>query len=98
MTSQPEGDNPATRSPALFGTTHWSVVLLAGGRDQNEPAQAALVTLCEAYRPPILSFARGLGFSHADAEDRTQGFFLHFLKNNLAGKIERRNNVKFRTF
>jgi RNA polymerase sigma-70 factor (ECF subfamily) len=72
-------------------------VLLAG-RGEDEPAQAALVTLCEAYRPPILSFARGLGFSHADADDRTQSFFLHFLKNNLAGKIERRNSIKFRTF
>jgi RNA polymerase sigma-70 factor (ECF subfamily) len=97
MTSQPEGEKSATRSPALFATTHWSVVLLAGC-DQEKPAQAALVILCEAYRPPILAFARGLGFSHADAEDRTQGFFLHFLKNNLAGKIERRNSVKFRTF
>src|SRR5437762_5756544 len=97
MTSEPAGDILPVRPPALFATTHWSVVLLAGG-DQNEPAQAALVTLCEAYRPPILSFACGLGFSHADAEDRTQGFFLHFLKNNLAGKIERRKSVKFRTF
>jgi RNA polymerase sigma factor (sigma-70 family) len=97
MKSQPEGHHPAARPPALFATTHWSVVLLAGC-DQDELAPAALVTLCEAYRPPILSFARGLGFSHADAEDRTQGFFLHFLKNNLAGKIERRNGVKFRTF
>jgi len=97
MISEPQGDTLPVRPPALFATTHWSVVLLAG-RDQNEPAQAALVTLCETYRPPILSFARSLGFPHADAEDRTQGFFLHFLKNNLAGKIERRTSVKFRTF
>jgi DNA-directed RNA polymerase specialized sigma24 family protein len=96
--ANPEADPVAAgASPGVFATTHWSVVLLAGQK-QSAQSQEALARLCETYRSPILSFAQGLSFSHADAEDLTQGFFAHFLKNNLAGKAERRDGIKFRTF
>ena len=88
---------PANKSFGVFATTRWSVVLLAG-QFSSPQSEAALARLCEVYRSPILSFALGLGFSHADAEDLTQGFFAHFLKNNLAGKAKRREGIKFRTF
>jgi DNA-directed RNA polymerase specialized sigma24 family protein len=88
---------PANASYGLFATTHWSVVLSAG-QITSPHSHEALARLCEVYRSPIFSFALGLGFSHADGEDLTQGFFAHFLKNNLAGKAERREGIKFRTF
>lgn len=68
------------------------------GQVSSPQSDLALAKLCEVYRSPILSFARGLSFSYADAEDLTQGFFAHFLKNNVAGKAERREGIKFRTF
>jgi RNA polymerase sigma factor (sigma-70 family) len=92
-----ESTKPQSSPARIFATTHWSVVLVAG-QISSPQSEAALARLCEAYRSPILSFGLGLGFSHADAEDLTQGFFAHFLKNNLAGKAERREGIKFRTF
>src|SRR5437867_2850384 len=96
--SAPAGnDGVLPANTGLFATTHWSVVLRAGQTQQTQ-AHDALATLCETYRPPILSYARGLGLAPADAEDVTQSFFLHFLKDNLAGKVERRTGVKFRSY
>jgi RNA polymerase sigma-70 factor (ECF subfamily) len=80
-----------------FTSTHWSVVLAAGGTE-NQQATEALSRLAEAYRPAILGFARHLGFQGADAEDLTQGFFLHFIRNNLPGKVQRRQMRRFRSF
>ena len=61
-----------------FQTTRWS--LIAAARDAPERARPALEQLCRTYRPPVLAFVRGAGYSHSDAEDLTQGFFLHFLE------------------
>jgi RNA polymerase sigma-70 factor (ECF subfamily) len=100
-------DDSATVSPAddaerhsagpWFNTTHWSVILAAGG-DVHPAASEALSRLAQSYRPAILGFAHSLGFQPADAEDLTQGFFLHFVRNNLAGKVERRQATRFRSF
>jgi RNA polymerase sigma factor (sigma-70 family) len=92
-----ESTKPQSSPGGMFATTHWSVVLLAG-QISSPQSEEALARLCEVYRSPILSFGLGLGFSHADAEDLTQGFLAHLLKNNLAGKAERREGIKFRTF
>lgn len=83
------------RHRSQFTTTHWNVVLVAGS---GSPASAeALNQLCTTYREPILAYALGLGLGHADAEDVTQGFFIHFLQHDVAGRIERRTGVKFRS-
>jgi DNA-directed RNA polymerase specialized sigma24 family protein len=95
--AQSQSDAMPGTSPQWFATTHWSVVLLAG-QGESADAQEALAKLCATYRSPILAFAQRLGLSHADAEDLTQGFFAHFLEKNLAGKAQRREGVKFRTF
>jgi RNA polymerase sigma factor (sigma-70 family) len=89
--------NPDLARNTFFPTTHWSVVLRAG-ESHSTHSQEALTRLCETYRPPVFAYAKGLGLSHADAEDAAQDFFVHFFKKNLAGKIEPRDGVKFRSF
>ena len=85
------------RTGAVFATTHWSVVL-AAGQPHSPLAQEALARLCETYRAPLLAYAQALRLKPEDAEDATQAFFVHFLTHNLAGKLERHSDVKFRSF
>jgi len=62
-----------------FDTTHWSIVLRArGGADEARPA---LETLCRTYRPPVLAYIRGRGYSPEAAEDLAQTFFTRFLEH-----------------
>jgi RNA polymerase sigma factor (sigma-70 family) len=65
---------------AVFGTTHWSVVLTAQG--QSPEASKALETLCRTYWRPIYSFLRREGRSVEDAQDLTQGFFARLLERH----------------
>lgn len=82
--------------PGLFATTRWSVVMRAG--DPHSPAATeALTSLYQVYRYPLYAFARRTGVSPADAEDLTQGFFAHFIRHNLAGRVEQRRG-RFRSF
>jgi RNA polymerase sigma factor (sigma-70 family) len=89
---------PRTSAPPspLFGTTHWSVVLAAGQGDSPKAAKA-LESLCRSYWYPLYAFARRAGHSPADAEDLTQGFFLHFLKHRLVARVGPEKG-KFRSF
>jgi RNA polymerase sigma factor (sigma-70 family) len=64
-----------------FMTTHWSVVLAAGGQ-QTVDADEALARLCQIYWPPIYTYLRRQGLSVHDAEDGTQGFFAQLLSRN----------------
>jgi RNA polymerase sigma factor (sigma-70 family) len=89
--------DPPDQAGSLFPSTHWSVVLSAAD-DAHPLASEALSRLCETYRPPVLAFIRHLGTHPADAEDLTQGFFVHFLRRGLAGRVEPRAGVKFRSF
>ena len=79
---------------AGFRTTRWSVVLQAADRTECEPA---LATLCEQYWYPLYAFARHRGYSAADAEDHTQGFFAYLLERNAFAKADRERG-RFRTF
>ena len=74
--------------PALFATTHWSVVLAAGERESPEAA-AALEKLCRAYWRPIYTYVRRRGHPPAEAEDLTQAFFAHFLERKLLTVVDR---------
>jgi len=79
-----------------FRTTHWSVVLEAGGGASPRRA-AALDKLCRAYWEPICAFARRRGRSPEDAKDLTQEFFALLLeRQDFAGLDPRKG--KFRTF
>jgi RNA polymerase sigma factor (sigma-70 family) len=68
----------AYHGPALFTTTHWSVVLEAQG--ESPAAEEALEKLCRTYWRPIYSFVRRQGARSEDAEDLTQGFFTLLLE------------------
>jgi len=79
-----------------FATTHWSVVLAAGG-DDNRRSREALAKLCATYWYPLYAFVRRQGFGPEDAEDFTQGFFAHLLEHEALANVDRAKG-KFRSF
>ena len=83
---------------AAFAPTHWSAVLLSA-ESQAPPAAAerALTDLCHAYWPPLYSFVRRRGYSPADAQDLTQGFFAYLLEHKAYARADPAKG-KFRTF
>ncbi len=92
-------DSKLERLPARgdrFATTHWSMVVSAGGARSSE-ASRALATLCENYWFPLYAFVRRTGYSADDAQDLTQEFFVRLLaKNYLA--VADRSAGRFRSF
>lgn len=62
-----------------FDSTQWSMVLRARGEATD--ARQALEALCRSYRPPVLAYIRGRGYSADAAEDLAQTFFERFLKD-----------------
>ena len=85
----------ADRSP-IFATTHWSVVLAAGGSDVPQ-ARDALEKLCRAYWYPLYAYVRRRGYSPADAEDLTQAFFAWLLERDWLGRADQQRG-RFRSF
>ena len=83
------------RSP-VFVTTHWSVVVTAGGSDTTG-ARDALAKLCQTYWYPLYAYVRRRNFSPPDAEDLTQEFFARFLEHRWVGDADREKG-RFRTF
>ena len=73
--------------PAVFTTTHWSVVLEAQG--ESPAAQDALEKLCRTYWRPINSFVRRQGFGAPEAEDLTQGFFESLLEHRNLNAVRK---------
>jgi DNA-directed RNA polymerase specialized sigma24 family protein len=69
-----------------FHTTHWSAVLLSA-QSQVPGSQAALAELCRIYWYPIYAFVRRRGSSPEDAQDLTQGFFLHLLDHKALRQV-----------
>jgi RNA polymerase sigma-70 factor (ECF subfamily) len=88
--------NQPEPTPGIFATTHWSVVLAAGG-DSSPLAQEALERLCRAYWFPLYAHVRGRGFSPEDAEDLTQEFFARFLPSNALRAVSQEHG-RFRAF
>ena len=64
-----------------FVTTHWSLVLAAGNRE-NEESQRALEKLCRAYWPPLYAYARRRVRDGHEAQDLTQAFFERLLEKH----------------
>jgi RNA polymerase sigma factor (sigma-70 family) len=79
-----------------FHTTRWTLVM-ASAHDQSQAGRAALAALCQTYWCPLYTFARQRGHSPPDAQDLTQGFFLHLLEHRALGQVDRLKG-KFRTF
>jgi len=83
-----------------FNTTRWTRVLLAGRSgavEGDSDGRAALADLCRDYWYPLYAFARRRGLEVPDAQDATQGFFLHLFE---AGTLARASAEKgrFRSF
>lgn len=86
--------------PALFATTHWSVVLAAGREssgEMHEAALAALDCLCRTYWPPVYAYIRARSDRGASVEDLTQEFFLRLLDGQYLAQADPRKG-RFRSF
>jgi RNA polymerase sigma-70 factor (ECF subfamily) len=81
---------------ANFHTTHWTIIMTAA-QSQMEGGSAALAELCGLYWYPLYVFARRRGHSPDDAQDLTQGFFLHLLEHRALARVDRLKG-KFRSF
>jgi DNA-directed RNA polymerase specialized sigma24 family protein len=79
-----------------FRTTRWTLVM-ASVRDQSPTGRAALAALCQIYWYPLYAFARRRGYPPPDAQDLTQGFFLHILEHRALSGVDRLKG-KFRSF
>jgi len=82
--------------PAVFATTHWSVVLTAGQSELPEAAEA-LEKLCRAYWYPLYVYVRRQGQSPHDAQDLTQEFFARLLEKKYL-RLADPDRGKFRAF
>jgi RNA polymerase sigma-70 factor (ECF subfamily) len=83
-------------SPAVFATTHWSVVLTAGRSDTTR-ASEALSRLCRTYWYPLYVYVRRRGHPAADAQDLTQEFFARLLENRWIDQADPQRG-RFRSF
>ncbi len=81
-----------------FNSTRWTLVLAASDAEAT-PSQSleALSELCRIYWRPVYLFLRREGYSAADAQDLTQGFFADFIATR---SYERADPAKgrFRSF
>ena len=82
---------PVHPTGARFTTTLWTQVL-AAPRDEK-----ALASLCRKYWYPLYAFLRRKGVSCHEAEDLTQGFFVHLLSTKSLETV-RREYGRFRSF
>jgi DNA-directed RNA polymerase specialized sigma24 family protein len=78
-----------------FPTTHWSQVRAAG--ESVAEGDDAFANLCNDYWPPIFAYVRRLGYSEADAQDLTLGFFVHLLEHRTVRRADQHRG-KFRSF
>jgi DNA-directed RNA polymerase specialized sigma24 family protein len=85
-----------TDDPARFRTTRWSAILVAA-ESRMPGSQAALTELCLLYWYPLYAFARRRGHGPHDAQDLTQGFFLHLLEHRALKQVHPLKG-KFRSF
>jgi RNA polymerase sigma factor (sigma-70 family) len=69
-----------------FPATPWTMLGISCGDDTV--ARRALDRICRLYWAPLYAFARRSGAEPAEAEDVTQGFFLHLLEHEVLHKAE----------
>ncbi len=89
-------DNVRPPGAASFHATRWTIVMKAA-QSQAEGADLALAELCQIYWYPLYIFARRRGYSPNDAEDLTQGFFLHLLAGRALAGVDPLKG-RFRSF
>ena len=79
-----------------FTTTHWTVVLAAGGEESPEAAQA-LEALCRTYWYALYAYIRRRGYAAPEAQDLTQEFLARLLATKGLASVDRRKG-RFRSF
>lgn len=89
------GDINRREGATRFAATQWSLVFRAAGHDST--AGPALEKLCQAYWYPLYAFLRRTGLAAHDAEDTTQGFFLHLIGNRALSSVQQDRGT-FRSF
>jgi RNA polymerase sigma factor (sigma-70 family) len=85
----------ANKNPS-FPTTRWTRVVDAGNT-LHPRSRKALEELLQLYWYPIYAFLRRTGFSHPEAEDLTQDFFLYALEHGTLSRADPARG-RFRTF
>lgn len=80
----------------MFPTTQWTQ-LAEASLHGGEAALAALDALCGQYWQPVFQSFRARGMGETEAQDATQGFFLHLMKTSLFRQADPLRG-KFRTF
>jgi DNA-directed RNA polymerase specialized sigma24 family protein len=89
-------ENSRLESAAQFRTTRWTVIMLAA-HGKNPAGEAALAELYQLYWSPLYAFARYRGYSPQDAQDLTQGFFVHVIEHETLARADPLKG-KFRSF
>jgi len=72
-------------------------VVLLSAQSQAPGFQTALAELCRIYWYPLYAYIRRQGQTPEEAQDLTQGFFLHLLEHKTLGRADRLKG-KFRSF
>jgi len=85
----------ACRDP-FFEATQWSVVLAARDGTSSQ-CREALEQLCRTYWYPLYGYVRRRGYTHEDAADLTQEFFLRLNTPNFLASVSSEKG-KFRSF
>jgi hypothetical protein len=89
-------DQSLLADTAGFRSTQWSVVLLSA-QSKAPGSRTALASLCRLYWYPLYAFVRRRGYNPEDAQDLTQGFFLHLLDHKALAQVDPIKG-KFRSF
>lgn len=89
-------DNTRLGGSARFPDTSWGLVLAAGDHGEAR-AHDAFAGLCRQYWMPIYASLRRQGFKASDAEDLTQGFFLHLIDGGAVARADPERG-RFRSF
>jgi biotin operon repressor len=77
---------PPAEGATSFHITHWTIVIRAA-QSQAPAGKSALAQLCLTYWDPLHMFARRRRHSPDDAQDLTQGFFLHLLEQRAPAGV-----------
>ncbi len=89
--------NRTDSGPAGFPDTGQSLLARLGSPDPSTRARA-LETVCAHYWRPVYTYIRlRWGMEPADAQDLTQGFFLHLLDTPALERYDR-GRARFRTY
>ena len=85
----------SARGQRGFRTTHWSIVLSAGG--DSKESQEALDKLCRTYWYPLYGYIRSWGRDTHTAQDLTQEFFARLLARDFLRNVDPTKG-RFRSF